>query len=96
MYLVGVTLRWLEYLRYAPEVENVRYAPDTLTLNIIIFNVYTGYPLHSSLLPICYTNEKGTARKKKGCSDTAQISRVATLYPTVGNLEMFGRLRFFC
>ena len=23
-------------------------------------------------------------------------SRVATLYSTVGNLEMFGRLRFFC
>ena len=33
MYLVGVTLRWLKYLRYAPEVENVRYAPDTPTLN---------------------------------------------------------------
>ena len=48
MYLVGVTLRWLKNLRYAPEVENVRYAPDTPTLNIIIFNVYTGYPLHSS------------------------------------------------
>ena len=28
MYLVGVTLRWLKCLRYAPEVENVRYAPD--------------------------------------------------------------------
>ena len=48
MYLVGVTLRWLKYLRYVPEVENVRYAPDTPILNIIIFNVYTGYPLHSS------------------------------------------------
>ena len=48
MYLVGVTLRWLKYLRYAPEVENVWYAPDTPTLNIIIFIVYTGYPLHSS------------------------------------------------
>ena len=41
MYLVGVTLRWLKYLRCAPEVENVRYAPATPTLNIIIFNVYT-------------------------------------------------------
>ena len=29
MHLEGVTLRWLKYLRYAPEVENVRYAPDT-------------------------------------------------------------------
>ena len=28
MYLVGVTLRWLKYLRYAPEVENVRYTND--------------------------------------------------------------------
>ena len=73
MYLVGVTLRWLKCLRYAPEVENVRNAPDMPTLNIIIFNVYTGYTLHSSQLPICYTNDKGTARKKKGCSDTAQI-----------------------
>ena len=48
MYLVGITLSWLKYLRYAPEVENVRYDPDTPTLNIIICNVYTGYPLHSS------------------------------------------------
>ena len=78
MYLVGITLRWLKYLRYAPEVENVRNAPDTPTLNIIIFNVYTGYPLHSSKLPICYTNDKGTAKKKTGCSDTAQIQGFPT------------------
>ena len=78
MYLVGVTLRWLKYLRYAPEVENVRYAPDTPTLNIIIFNVYTRYPLHSSYLPICYTNDKGTARQKKGCSGTSQIQGFPT------------------
>ena len=65
MYLVGVTLRWLKYLRYATEVENVRYAPDTPTLNIIIFNVYTGYPFIHHSFPFAMQTTKAQLERKK-------------------------------
>ena len=40
MYIVGVTLRWLKYLRYAPEVENDGMLP-TRPLSTLLFLMYT-------------------------------------------------------
>ena len=66
MYLVDVTLRWLKYLRYAPEVENVRYAPDTPTLNIIIFNVCTLDILYIHYsFPFAITTTKAQLERKQ-------------------------------
>ena len=55
-----------------PKLNYVRYAPDTPTLNIIIF-MFT-----LDILPICYANDKGGSYKVKGCSDTAQIQGFPT------------------
>ena len=66
MYLVGVTLRWLTYLRYAPEVENVRYAPDTPILSTLLFLMYTLdilYIHHS--FPFAIRTTKAQLERKK-------------------------------
>ena len=50
------------------------HAPDTPTLNIIIFNVYTGYLLHSPY----HDKQQRWQLKKKGSPDIIQIQGFPT------------------